>query len=506
MPRPPNPRWRARLGLLIALAIGAIVVGVAIAIRFAPSVSDDELENARRVVDAADIRNTVASCRRPVLEGEPMRGSGSSEAHALIRADGELATCLALHGRVREALDGRVGSHTWGWAIDGGPMRSDLSTEASHLVGQLALNPPPLPRDDLPPVMEETARACGRLPELIHHAVTHESLCAWDDDGPHGLEDAAIGTWLSTMRLVRVVARDRAARGQPYEALLSLLDAARLAQDLGRGRVPAVTRLSAIAAEAIVLSEVQTLLAAELALDDMQIVELRRRLEVLAQTVPPPRDMLVGEIVYGAQYLAAPNLGGGTSPIPGTGEAAEAERRSRQVFVLAAQNLHDPRVTCEPVGDVHACLDTLAAVVADQPDAPDPMWVEVLGERFLAARVHGAFRKQWLESMIRYVQVIGTERARFLALRALVGFHARRRAGPCPGVGGFAPEDLRSPELGGDLFAYELVDDQQFEIHAPSALIGRPGERIALPLVLTVCPGLPLDQAGRWSSEEASPR
>ena len=82
-------------------------------------------------------------------------------------------------------------------------------------------------------------------------------------------------------------------------------------------------------------------------------------------------------------------------------------------------------------------------------------------------------------------------------LRAIVGFSARRQEDSCPGVAGFAAEDLVVPSIG-NLTVFELADDQQFELHAPAVLANVTPVTGTLPMLLALCPKLPVESAGTF--------
>jgi hypothetical protein len=410
----------------------------------------------------------------------------------------EFAACFDLdYERLQEALAGS--GSAWHWNVVERPLRIDQPM-TDGWPGAIRLDAPPYPADQLPEVVRQVLATCDGLAALVTEIVAHGTVCSpWQVGREVGARDYTRVPRLA--RALSVFARDQVRRGDGVGAIRLLLDGMRLMQDLRRERVNLVSAMVSVAGTAIVVSEAQTLLALELGLSDADIDAFRTELDALVATEPHPLDVLEGESIYYVdQYLRAPFEAPGWAPPGGWDpEAQMVEEELVAATIVGHQSaLSDLGRACPRTSTGADCLEGLRALAATPVPASVPQVLQfVLGPRVDYPAIVGAVQHGVVDMMPNYIARLLGALVMYRGLRAIAGFHARRRAGSCPGVGGFTQEDLNVPSIG-SLTAFELAEDQQFELHAPEILAEERPVNGTLPLLLTLCPGLEVAEAGTF--------
>lgn len=218
--------------------------------------TDAELAASSHALDARLVASARSGCARPVIGGAATAGASTDAIASLVEPGGALATCL---------------------------------DRMSAMLNHGDLNELIVRRD---PELLEVDRACGDLvTSAILDAGAHAEGCSPYQVGarvPKGLLPA-----VSAARLLSVHARLLAASGDPGSALLLIVRAFGMFQDLGRGHVSLLVAMVANGAKTVLLEHAWAITRGALPVATLD--RAARALDIALATEPPFRDMLEGE-------------------------------------------------------------------------------------------------------------------------------------------------------------------------------------------------------------------
>ncbi len=466
MIQPTVRRW------VLFLSVGLLVLLTAIFLR-QPIIAPEALTSAEQ-----DLRELpTAGCRRPVLHGPTIEGSGTEALRTLIDPNGAFARCMM--SERRDYHDARRGElapdllYHFPW--------DETDPEQWDFVGVYA---PPYPSEHVPRILRSIQRDCAGLPAAIEAVIAHEEVCTpWEWDSELELRHAPA---LSRLHdgLITLAFR-RAYEGHAVEALSWLLDGARLAQDIGRGQssptIGIVTE-GMIRAFNVAFS---TLLQTRLSLSDEDIEMLDQRLQQLAASHPHPQDIFRTEGRSVARDLAR---------APGR-DAAFTLWTHHQVS--QTEEFH-----CLPSGTAAACLDALW----EQEEwwtAPSAFetWIGPQLEHPITRRYHlGSIARDIFAAHHTLAKLRFQGALTFSALRVTLAFHAARRSIQCPAASDLPANVFLIPEADERFSIRPRIPGKQYEVAMPAAVLA---EDIApYSMSLLRCPGDPIQEAGTFYGDD----
>jgi hypothetical protein len=504
----------ASAGKIAGIAAAVLVVGTAGAwlwLHERPMVDEDELEAARAFATREHRATMEQRCPRGVLRGHAMPGDGTAAFAALLDANGEHAACWTFvrdhSDAVRRAMtatdlpaaerEAELPSWEGGTAPDVPPAPADWE---SHAAGR------PLRQTALPAERDILA-ACAGVAEALERVVAHESVCSpFPLALPGASTELRTTVWLG--RVLAATARERLRRGQLAEGFALLHDGLRAGHDLARGRAAALSAMLGGALIAVMLGQLEILLAMELPWDDALLRELERQVVILSATGPLP-DNFVRDDAIAMMTESLLHLGWSPPrplPPPGPpgppGEADPEDVLGVSVVGSHAAATRLASLRCTPDEPRSLCLDRIrrAAESVDAQSLIEPDFrVTLLGPRSFRAETFDMMHAANLQATARYGQRLAVLDA---AVRALWIVLEHRRllldGRPCPSAAELdrAIESIPTERgLGGALVILPSgLPYRPIEIGGPPWLrpIGETQSELRLPLARAYCPPFPI--------------
>lgn len=295
----PAPKRRRLLWVRASMFIFALVavgVGALKAWLSQPFASEEEIESAGVLAQAA-IRDAHAQrCVRPVLRGEATQGDASSDLVALLSPESRFAACLSFIDEHRDQIDDVI------WYDEAEALPEDTTvTEGED-------DPPPpdavfewlypprtrrLHTEPLPMEREILSR-CAGLDLEVERIAQHSSVCTPFPLGSGGLEESRF------LRLVKglvILARDRLQRGEARRGFELLLDAEQLALDAQRGRPHLVGAMIGVASLEVLHAQVQWLLLNDLPWTEADLLALTQQSAALSAEVNRPVQWVADDLL-----------------------------------------------------------------------------------------------------------------------------------------------------------------------------------------------------------------
>jgi hypothetical protein len=488
------------LGVLLVLA--GLVGGAWWSVYTRPFADDEEIaaiaEDTTRMVLAAEAER----CPRPVLRGEAVAGSGQPALRAILDGRPDHADCWTFLDRENERVAALV-STVEGWPADPDAVQPTPTGIPPLAEGWLSVVMGSPVRATPVPLEQEALAACGATVRAIRDSIAHEDVC-----GPYGLTTSMDQLLLPVVRIARLfplLARERIRAGDLRGAAEVLLDGIRFGHDLARGPASLLPAMISCAVIAIMVGQLQGLLAQDLGWNDETLVALQAQVETLVQTLPSS-DRAARQDPWTVLVWTLPALGWEPpipiprSPLPASsGFSLLPEEESWRMLAVASRNNADRLDAGRCGAGVHgqACLAAIDGLVAGLPPDPGdlPWWVEVLGPRSGRELMLEQTYRQLVESLAPYVRRIELGQLEVRALW-LVLEHRRRTLGgvPCPTAAAFASAHGPVPTergMGGHFEILEsALDHQPLEVGAPHWMrpLRERRPRVRLPLAQLYCP------------------
>jgi hypothetical protein len=444
-------------GALIVLS-GAVLSGVLVSgallltagckkperLRETRLVGAPELKKLERHFSDLGRKNRLLRCVRPVLRGQAVAGSASSDLLAAL-ASSTLNRCRATlkkHDYVQ-----------WERYV---PLWHLPDSEAARM-GRTprSLGSP----NASSPATREVARDCAPVLSAVRTAVAHRDACGPFVVGVRGPPKAM--SWIDLTRGLSVVARAQFKNGKTAEALASMLDGLRFVQDLSRGPQPLIVLSTTVLMMNILTWEVEGFLNGRGALPAGLAARVDRELGLLLAHEQHPNVYLRGELLSFALYEAMPKVFGDKWKPPG-GLGAQspdpegsADDRDAMALLLVVLNelLEQVDSFCPPQLAPARCSAGLAALARQVAGGGkfDEAKLRKLVEGAKARGVKAEVRKVTerllkgitLSLYPKYLLRLGVRRFRLAALRLHVRYRRLADArGVCPALAAFETSPL----------------------------------------------------------------